>query len=152
MIIYRIDDEEFEDIDSVLDYCIDEDDYRTDDEDFEEWVNNKYDGQTINGYTYSAYEIICAMNDDNEVELKDQFCEERYEDDRHDYRLDLENAEDDDWVNVRGYDVHVEEVPDEEEHKIEEVRDIVACQKRQFEIQCIKEEKLGDEALGMLEG
>ena len=151
MIIYRIDNEEFEDIDSVLRYCLDEDDYRDDDEDFEEWVNCKYDGQTINGYTYSAYEIIHAMNDDNEGELKDQFCEERYEDDWEEYRSDLENAEDDDWITVRNYDVHVEEVPDEEEHKIEEVRDVVAYQKRQFEIQCIKEDELGDEALGMLE-
>ena len=152
MIIYRIDEQEFEDVDSVLDYCLDEDDYRDDDDDFEEWVNNKHDGATINGYDYSAYEIIRAMNDDNEWELKNQFCEERYEDDRNDYRYDLENAEDGDWITVHDYDVHVVEVPDEEEHKIEEVRTVVEQQKKTFQIQCIKEDELGNEALGMLEG
>ena len=104
---FIVDDEELLDtVDEVLDYCIDEDYYR-DDDDFDEWVNDQYDGVEINGYEYSAYDIISSLDDNNWSELKDRFCEERNENDRCNARYDLSEGEMGDEIEIQSYTVRL---------------------------------------------
>jgi len=106
---FIVDDEELLDtVDEVLDYCIDED-YHRDDDDFDEWVNDQYDGAEINGYEYSAYEIISSFNDDNWDELKRRFCEERNESDCGDARYDLSEGDIGDEIEIQAYTVRLVE-------------------------------------------
>ena len=62
--IVEDEDEIFETIEDAVDYCI-SDEWHEDDDAFDEWVNDHNEGTEINGYCYSAYEIISTVDDDN---------------------------------------------------------------------------------------
>ena len=77
---YKVEDRIFDDIEDVLDYCI-ESDYHSDDDYFEEWVNERY----------TAYEVLDqGYSLDN---LLDDFCEQQNENDWDDARYELNHAD-----------------------------------------------------------
>ena len=102
----------FDDIEDVLDYCIQED-YHEDDDYFEEWVNDCYDRVTINGSTYYPFDILNELDFNNLQELKAQYCEESNETDRDQGRYELNRADAGDEVYIQGYEVIVmEDLPE----------------------------------------
>ena len=105
---YRIINEEveFDTIGDVIDWCID-DDYHEDDDEFEDWVDEKYDTYYINGYSYSPYEIINAIDDSCISELINEYCETMNDDDRERAEDELERADIGDTVEIQGYEVEV---------------------------------------------
>lgn len=113
--IYRVDDDVFHDIETVVDYCISEDWHNDDYEQFEEWVNEAYGFITIAGKRFSAYDILDKMDEDAFFALRDEYCEGENERDREDAKYELEHAEPGDRVECQGYTIYVEEEKEEEE-------------------------------------
>ena len=105
---YKVDDEYFDEIDEVLDYCI-QDDYHWDDDYFEEWVNDTEDNVTINGETYYPYTILESLAPSELEDLREQFCERMNDDDRSEARWGLRNANVGDEVDLQAYTIYVVE-------------------------------------------
>ena len=103
-----VEDEEeiFETIEEAVDYCIC-DEWHEDDDAFAEWVNDNYESVDINGYYYSAYDIVSSMNDDNWGDLKDAYCEECNGRDREEATRSLQRASVGDEIEVQGYTIRV---------------------------------------------
>lgn len=99
-------DEIYDTIEEVLDYCI-KDDYHSDDDYFEEWVNECYDNVTINGTTYYPYDILRELDYGELDELKDRYCQSENENDRDNGRYELSHADVGDEIYVQGYTVYV---------------------------------------------
>lgn len=106
MIIYRVDDREFEDIEDVIDYCCDED-YYDDDDGFEEWVNNDYGSITIYGTTYYAYDILENADNGDLDSLRDDYKHDCNESDKDNARYELRNADVGDEIYCQGYTIYV---------------------------------------------
>ena len=111
---YRVDDNIFNDIESVLDYCI-QDDYYADDDYFSEWVNDLYGSIEIAGDTYYAYDILDNAGDGNMAYLRDQYCENMNDNDQDDAYRALRNAEPGEEIECQNYVIHVLEDEDEDE-------------------------------------
>lgn len=105
---YYIDEEEFDSVEDVLDYCI-EDDYHEDDEYFEEWVNTTYGSFTINGEEYWAYDIVNDEGGSNYRDLLDRYCENENDNDREKAEWELFNAKNEEEVYIQRYTVLCEE-------------------------------------------
>jgi len=105
--IYEVDGQRFDDIDDVLDYCIEDDYHEDDDGAFKDWVNNEYSGVSINGEYYEAYDIVEALNSYDLDNLREQYCDEMNDSDKGEARWALEHASDGDYVYVQSYTVHV---------------------------------------------
>ena len=103
--LYKVVDTTFQtdDIDEVIRYCIDEDYYDDVDDALEEWVNDLYESAHYFGHTYSPYEILDAMNDLDDA--RDQFVEERLENDRENAEWELRHADDGETVYIQKYEV-----------------------------------------------
>ena len=123
---YQIVEEEeiFETIEEAVDYCISEE-WHEDDDSFADWVNDNYESVDINGYYYSAYDIISSMNDDNWGDLKDIYCEECNERDREEAIRNLLRASVEDEIEVHGYNIRVIEDNDETEDFDENENDLL---------------------------
>lgn len=113
--IYRVDDNVFYDIESVLDYCICEDWHSDDHDEFEEWVNDAYGFIVIAGERFYAYDILDRMDESTLDSLRDDYCESENDRDRGDARYELEHADPGDLVECQGYTIHVEEEEEQEE-------------------------------------
>lgn len=103
---YRVEDSVFETMHEAVDYCI-SDSWHDDDEYFEEWVNDRESGIEINGTYYNAYEIVCAFEDGNWSDLKEQFCESMNDSDREEALYELRHAEAGESVDCQGYTIYV---------------------------------------------
>ena len=125
---YTTDGEAFQDIDSVLNYCI-EDDYHEDDMDFEEWVNDMYGSIDICGDTYYAYDILDHASDGNITYAKERFCEERNGNDREEAEYELRHAVPGDDIEVQRYVVHVWEDQEEDDDEVN-IEAINECRQR----------------------
>ena len=142
--IVEDEDEVFDSISDVVDWCI-VDDWHSDDDYFEDWVNDNYSGTRINGYDYSAYDIIANVDDGNWTELKDQYCEVCNDEDRDNATRELERAEPGDEIEIQGYNVRVIADDDETEDYdgdalIESVRARIEVEK-QIVVEVTEEEK-----------
>lgn len=148
-----IDDDEIkDDIEDVLNYCI-EDDYHEDDDYFEEWVNDRYSSVEINGVDYYPYEIISNANDGNYRDLVNDFCEAMNDDDWSNAEYELEHAGVGNKVHIQRYTVEVIEDEDydgdehfdtvcaEEMSKIDNVRERINNEKKLKIEQTIESEK-----------
>lgn len=125
----------FDSIEDVLDYCIDES-YHEDDDYFEEWCNNEWGSIEINGDTYWAYDILDNDNY-NRRDAMNRFCECMNDEDRDQAMYELQHASDGDEIDVQGYTV----IALEDEDYGDEPFDVVAACKLQLEEeQRIKEE------------
>ena len=111
---YNVDGEVFDNIDDVIEYCID-DDYHQDDDYFQEWVNEGWNGVYIAGYEYSAYDIISNADDGCVTSLLEDFCQAMNENDESDARYELDRANIGDTVYCQAYTIHVIEDDDKEE-------------------------------------
>ena len=111
---YRVEetDEVYDNIDDVIDACIDED-WHWDDDYFPEWVDENEDHVTINGETYYAYQILSELDDDNLNNLHHDYCEQMNEEDADEARRQLMNASEGDRIEIQNYVVSV--VEDDEE-------------------------------------
>lgn len=122
--------EVFDDIDDVIEACI-EDDYHEDDDYFEEWLDEIYDGVTICGTHYSPYEILSNAGDGNLYDAQRDFCESQNESDRENADWELRHAHVGDTVYVQRYEVEVIDKETEEDDEditdfdIENLRRIV---------------------------
>ena len=120
------DDRIVDDIDDVLEHCIDYE-YHWDDDYFEEWVNENWGYITIDGYDYYAYDILDKAGDLDSV--RDDYCDRCYDDDRDEAEHSLRRAEIGETIDIQAYTVEIlddeYEVDAEEEeptNKVEEVR------------------------------
>ena len=119
------DDRIFDDIDDVLEHCIDYE-YHWDDDYFEEWVNENWGYITINGYDYYAYDVLDRAGDLNSV--RDDYCERCYDDDRDEAEHSLRRAEIGETIDIQAYTVEIlddeyeVDVEEEPTNKVEEVR------------------------------
>ena len=130
---------EFDDIDDVLDYCID-DDWHDDDDYFEEWVNDGYGHIEIAGYRFDAYDIANSCDDCCYNDLKNEFCNSMNEEDRDNARYELRNSHPGDTVEIQAYTVEVANDDEEEEEEVsysslEDLKNYI------MEQQTIKEQK-----------
>lgn len=115
-------DEIYDSIEDVLDRCI-RDDFYEDDSDFEDWVNNRYGEIRINGGIYTAFDILCNMDDSNYNDLNAEYCEELNQADRRKAEFDLKHADIGDTVYVQDYTVEVignENEQDDDEYEDDE--------------------------------
>ena len=123
-------DDVFDSIDDVLGYCIDES-YHEDDDYFEEWLNEMYNGVEICGTYYSAYDILSNADDGNLHDALNDFCESQNESDWENADWELRRAKSGDTVYVQAYEVEVIDDEsgdydgDDEEFDIENLRRIV---------------------------
>lgn len=113
----------FYDIDDVIDACIDRDYHDKYDDYFEEWVNECYSGCEIAGHYYSAYDILHAF--DNLDDLEEDYIESETERDIEDARYNLEHTRIGGNVYIQDKTVNIEE-DDEEEYEDDE-DDSVDC-------------------------
>lgn len=88
-----------EDIEEILDHCMSVEYYENDDY-IEEWVNEEWNGVTINGVDYYPYDIVERFG--NIGDIVDIYCERQYENDKDNYRYDLRHAEDGDTLYIQG--------------------------------------------------
>ena len=139
--IYKVDGNEFETIDKVLDYCIVED-YHRDDDEFENWVNEYYNGAEIYGDYYKPYDILEALDTYSLNCLRDDYCSECNERDREDAEDELLGAKDGDTVYVQNYTV---EVCDNEEAEEDEEDIHAICERLKKEKETKKAEETKDE-------
>ena len=149
-------DEIFDTIEDAVNYCI-TDEWHEDDYAFDEWVNENYEGVTINGYDYTAYEIICAVNDDNYSELKNEYCEECNEEDRNEAIRDLERASVGDEIEIQGYNIRVIEDDyntgdfDGDGENIEAIRVRIETAKAQIEVEVQEQKKTEDDLMKLIQ-
>lgn len=117
----------FENIEDVLDYCID-DDYHDDDNYFEDWVNETYSDYKVSlmGYEINLYSIAENCSNGLYNELLDSFKCEMNDYDREEANNELNNADPDDEIEIQAYTVQViqEEEEEEEEENPETSLDI----------------------------
>ena len=135
--IYRVDDDVFYDIETVLDYCIDEDWHREDYEEFEEWVNDAYDYIAIAGERFYAYDILEKLDEGTLYALRDDYCESENDRDRENAIYDLEHAKPGDRVECQGYTILVEE--EKEEKQEEPGEDVIELTRANLEAERVRE-------------
>lgn len=99
-------DEIFEEIDDVIDNCIDEQ-WHEDDDYFEEWVNDMYSGVEICGTYYYPYDIVRNADDGNLDDLLNDFCESQNESDADEARWQLQHNEIGSIVDIQRYEVEI---------------------------------------------
>lgn len=138
---YKVNDEIFDSIDNVLDYCI-EDGYHYDDDYFGEWVNDNWGSITIDGFEYYAYDILDNAGDLDSV--RDTYAERMNEDDREEAGYQLRHASPGEYVECQRYDIEV--LPDEEEPE-ENDRNETLELTRQFieDMKCLEESAKAEE-------
>ena len=121
----------FDEIEDVLEFCID-DEYHWDDDYFEEWVNDNWGSIDINGYDYYAYDILDRAGDLDSV--REDYCENLNENDYDEARYALRRANVGDTIDIQAYEVEViddgeEEEEEEADNKIDQVRTYLEEQK-----------------------
>ena len=116
------DDSVFDDIDEVINYCIDED-YHRDDDYFEEWVNDQYEYIEIYGERYWAYDILNSMADGELESLRDDYCEDQNDSDRENARYELRNANTGSTIYIQSYTIKVIWEEDDDE----DGDDVIVC-------------------------
>lgn len=131
-------DEIFETVDEVLDFCI-EDDYHDDDDYFEEWVNDMYQGIEIAGTYYHAYDILENADDGSLDDLRNDFCRESNDNDREEAEYEFRNCNIGDTIYIQRYTVEVIENGD---YDGDEAFDTVAMDKLRLEIEAQKVENV----------
>lgn len=154
--IVEDEDEIFETIEDAVDYCI-SDEWHEDDDAFDEWMNDHFQGVEINGYYYSAYDIVGAMNDDNWGDLKTMYCEDCNEEDREEAIRDLYRASIGDEIEVQGYNIRVIDDDystgdvDGDGEDIESIRVRIETEKAQIEVEIQEEKKREDDLLKLIQ-
>jgi len=122
---YEWNDEIYDSIDNVLDAVI-SDDYHEDDEYFEEWVNDNYDGTSIYGEWFSAYRIVYNCNESLYGDLLSNYEEEMNDEDRDNARYELENSGPGETVYCQGECIRViaedEEQTDNDDDNDDEIK------------------------------
>ena len=105
MITYIVQEDGYEtdDIDMVIDHCIDGEYHR--DDDIEEWINDTYSSYSIGGYSYSAYEILDRFDDLGD--FRDEYCESCDESDADEARWELRHAINGERISIQSYTVIV---------------------------------------------
>jgi len=115
---YYVEEDEryFDDAEEAVDFCID-DDYHEDDDYFEEWVNEIYDGIEIAGTFYYPYTILDNCDTSALYDLQREYCEQQNDNDRDEAIAELSNhAKPGTVVYVQGYTIRVvENIPSDEE-------------------------------------
>ena len=106
------------DVDEVIDYCISEDFHTEDDDYFEDWVNDTYDGTEIAGVDYSPYEILKQFERVSDV--LDSYCQHATENDYDNARYELLHADVGERIYIQDYEVICEE-------EVEEQGDVYDC-------------------------
>ena len=140
-------DEVFDDIDDVLDFCI-EDDYHEDDNyEFEDWVCKMYDGVTIAGTYYSAYTILENAEDGLLDNLLRDYCESANDSDYENGEYELKNAYAGEKIDVQAYTIRVEDDDEDEagdydgDFSIETLRQSIEAQKNAYNTTSIEEKE-----------
>lgn len=105
--IYRVIEDGFEtdDIDSVIDHCVSRDYYDEDDDYYENWVNDNYEGVSIEGTYYSAYEILENFGD--LCLVLDEYKDSMTSSAKEEADWDLRHADPGDKIDVQGCTVEV---------------------------------------------
>ena len=148
------------DIDEVIDYCVAEDYHDSDDDYFEEWVNNTYQEVYIAGHTYTPYEAIEAF--DIVEEVVSDYRESMDEDDRDNADWDLRHAVDGEIVCIQNYEVLCEiddcgydddgdEYIPNDSQSLEVLRELVECEQLAFEEELKFNEKNKDSYLDLFQ-
>ena len=135
---YEWNDEIYDSIDDVLEAAI-SDEYHEDDEYFEEWVNERYDGVNIAGEYFSAFEIVSHCSDSCYSDLLNDYEEAMNDEDRDNAQAELERAHVGDVVYFQDETIYV--VADENEEEDEEEAERRACATLDEVRQFISEQK-----------
>jgi len=86
-----------------------------DDIDIDEVLTDNYGSIDVCGYTYTAAEILYALNEDAYYEYKNDVASERASDDRYDRSDEIESMEDGDAIDINGFTITCEYELDEDE-------------------------------------
>lgn len=113
--LYRVVNENFtsEDIDDIIDYCVDQEAYLDDYDGYEDNVNEEYGSITINGTTYDAYDILDKFEDLNSA--MEDYNTMMVDNDIENARYDLRHMDVGDEIYIQGNKVVAEELDDEDE-------------------------------------
>ena len=111
-------DEQFDDYDDVVNYCLD-DEWHRDDYEFKDWVNEGYGNIEIYGTTYTAYEILDAMCEDDLYSLLNEYCEECNDRDAEDAKYELRNGDVGFEYTLHGNTIRIIDTEDEDEDEDE---------------------------------
>jgi hypothetical protein len=145
------DERTYTDIDDVIEYCI-HPDYHEDDDDFEEWVNDNYNGTEINGEYYSAYTILDSIDNYNLREILRIYCDEQNENDEDNARAELRCANIDDVIYIQSYTVYVmADDKDEETETIDGLRDRLTLTAETLSKEKSDEKKTEDDLMKMFQ-
>lgn len=99
-------DQRYDDIEDVLDYCVNSEYYEDDTDSFEEYLN--CDGSIeVCGYSFLPSEILYECNHDAYQRELTTWAEEQVEYGRENERYELEHADSGDRVWVCNYEVYV---------------------------------------------
>ena len=139
---YKVEEEYFDDINSVLEYCIAEE-YHYDDDYFEEWVNDNWGSISIDGYDYYAYDILDRAGDLDNV--RGTFMEHMNEGDWEEAEYALNRAQPGDEVDCQCYTIEVLEDEPEEETGDHDGDDKLEMTRRFIEEQKLIQESMEEE-------
>lgn len=106
----------FDDIDSLLDYCVTTDYFMSDEDAFREWIrdNNSVD---IDGNTYDPAEVFYQMDSAAYQDSWEYWAESEVENARDNARYDLRHAAPGDEIYITSYTVVVYEDVEEEDEQ-----------------------------------
>ena len=150
--IYKVNDETFDNIDDVIEYCI-EPDYHRDDDYFKEWVDEEYGSIDIGGKTYYAYDIL-RDDDYNYSDVLDAYCECENDNDEGNARYALRNASDGEEVYIQAYTVKCYESGDYDgdgEFALQSLKASLLAQQAMAHAQAVVEKEKEKELMDMFQ-
>ena len=148
----------YDDVSGVLDECVTQEYYMDDSGDFDEYLD---EGQSVNvcGYTFSPSEVLRELNYDGYNSEFQYWAESRAENDRDDFRYELERADNGDIVWVCGCQVYCYDECEEEEESyttadeddlIKKLEKKLLDQKEAEDLERKEEKIIGDDFLSVL--
>ena len=95
----------YNDIDDVLNDCIEDDYHDMSDDYFEEWINDVYGYVSIGNCEYHAYDVLNAMDD--LYNFEEDYCESQNENDRENAYYELKHGRVGEKVYCQNYVIEI---------------------------------------------
>ena len=123
---YKLDgnEERFDSVDDVLDYCVDVQHFTQDTESFDSWLDESVGTIWIGDWSFSASAVLYRMDDDAYAQELAEWANNEVENYRNDYRPDIEHlVPGDPPVYLCGYAVRAFDDDEDEDDENEETVD-----------------------------
>lgn len=123
---YKLDgnEERFDSVDDVLDYCVDIEHFTEDTESFDSWLDESEGEICVRGWSFAASAILYEMNHDAYVQELAEWANDEVESYKNDYRPDVENlVPGGDPVYLCGYTIRAFDDDEDEDEDEEEAAD-----------------------------